>query len=139
MRPEEMPAKRPVEYEIWRAEPYVKALDDSARPRLETAWQGTSRFEIRGPVPEGMLVSAMLSYDGGWRATQDGAPLAVEPDAMDYILLKPRPAQQTRIVLEYHPTREHLLMTAVSAAAWLAALAGWWLARRRHSAALPKP
>jgi hypothetical protein len=124
MRPEEMPAKRPVEAEIWRSEPYVKGLDDPARPRLATAWQGPSRLEIRGPAPEGLWVSAMVSYDGGWRATQDGQTLPVEHDAMDYVLLKPRPAGATTIVLEYHPTREHVFMSAVSGLAWLLALAG---------------
>jgi hypothetical protein len=132
VRAEEMPAVRPVESEIRRAEPYVNALDDTARPRLETEWEGASRLRIRGPVPPGMLVSAMVSYDGGWRATQDGQPLAVGHDAMDYILLRPRPAAATHITLEYHPTREHIAMTALSALAWLAALLGWWLPRWRR-------
>jgi hypothetical protein len=131
VRAEEMPLVQPVRWETRRAAPYVKAFDAPGRPHLECDWQGPNRMEIRGPVPEGLLVSAMITFDGNWDATQDGQPLPVGRDMMGYTLLKPRPSAATRIVLDYHAAPQHIAMTALSALVWLAALAAWWWERRR--------
>lgn len=132
VRSEELPAERPIGPRVPLGEAYVRGLEDEGRPRLSTQWRGPSEIEIRGEVPEKMLVSVLVSYDGGWRAEQDGRPLVVDRDANDHILLRPAAAAQTAIRLRYRPTKEHVAMTGVSGLTWAGCLVLLW--RRRGGA-----
>ncbi len=114
-------------------EPFVAAMDAPER-RLDFEWLGTSRFRIRGAVPEEMLISARVAHDPGWTATQDGTPLRVEPDALGLILLRPRAASNSAIEVVYKPPVEQIAMTVVSALAWVGAVAFVRRERRRRHA-----
>jgi hypothetical protein len=103
---------------------YVAGIDDPQRPQLETRWTGTGRVEIRGPVPAGFGVAFKGTYEAGWAATQDGAPVALEKDGLGFIQIRARPAASTLIVLEYRGTPEQKLAGGVSLLAWLACAAG---------------
>ncbi len=129
VRPGELPLERPIGAKVPLGEPYVRSLADRSRPLLAARWIQPGEIEISGPVPENMWVSLLVSYDGGWRAEQDGRPLAVAQDAIDHILLRPAPSRHSVFRLRYHPTREHLAMTALSLLAWIGCLAVLW--RRR--------
>ncbi|HYM11011.1 MAG TPA: hypothetical protein VEU62_09765, partial [Bryobacterales bacterium] len=68
-RPEEIPAKRPVNgLDIGPLERYIAAVGDSSRPPLTTRWLGPNRLEVRGDFPAGRVVSLRVSYAEGWRA-----------------------------------------------------------------------
>ncbi len=129
----EYPQSRPLAANATILECFVKAMDDPAR-RLKFEWLGTSRFRITGPVPEGMLVSTRVAWNKGWTGTQDGAPLHAEPDAMDLILLRPKPAAAAVIELAYRPPFEQVALTVVSLLAWAASIALVWRERRRRRA-----
>lgn len=132
--PNELPDRWPLGYDVEKAEPYVAALDATDRPRLDMAWRGPSRFELRGSVPPGTWLSVMVSFDRGWRAWQDGRPLPVESDAIGHILVKPAPASEATFRFEYGPTRERIALCMVSALSWIAAVALWIKDRRRRRA-----
>jgi len=120
IRPEEVP-------QWWQpaALPaYVGGIDDPKRLQLETRWTGTGSLEIRGPVPAGYGVALKVTYDPGWKAVQDGVPVALEKDGLGFMQIRARPAAATRIALEYCGTREQKLAGTVSLLAWLACAAG---------------
>ena len=126
---------RPAEVPPWwppdALRAYVAGIDDPQRPPLETLWTGTGSLEIRGPAPEGYGVALKVTYDPGWTATQDGAPVALAKDGLGFMQIRARPAAATRIVLRYHGTLEQKLAGGVSLLTWLACAA--WLARGLRS------
>lgn len=117
---------------------YAAALGDGLRPKLHAAWTGPSTLVVEGPVPAGMLVSVQVRAEEGWTAFQDTRPLRVDMDAIGWILLRPFPSNQARIVLEYRGTAEQRIMGAISALTWIAALSAW-LWGNRVSLSSPAP
>jgi hypothetical protein len=92
----------------------------SADRALLLDWEGASRMRIRGGVvPEDSGVSVMVSYDPGWRATQRGASVTVERDAMGFLYLRPPAGSEADLVLEYGLTMEKSAALGISAAAWM--------------------
>jgi len=77
-----------------------------------------------------------VNGDPGWRAEQDGRPIALEEDQLGFLVLRPAPAARTRLDLIYEGTAEQRVMAGVSALAWCGALALLW--RRRHASRLPR-
>ncbi|MBK5292702.1 MAG: hypothetical protein JJE04_13610 [Acidobacteriia bacterium] len=127
----ELPIRVPVGYDAHLAGPYLAAMDDTSRPKLSLRWEGASKIHVSGPIPDGMLVSLQVSYDGGWRAWQDEEPLAMEGDEMGYILLRPKASASSNIRLQYIGTKEHRAFALLGASAWTVALGALWLTRRR--------
>jgi hypothetical protein len=126
-------AELPPEFRGGRAfdlEPFVRAMQDPARPRLETAWLGPGTLELQGAVPAGMLVSVLVNHDPAWVAEQDGRRIGVERSRLGFVALRPEPGSFTRIRLSYAGTAEQRAFAALSGLAWLAALAGLLAARR---------
>jgi hypothetical protein len=119
---EEMPEKLPTGENVRMAERYVAAMDDGRRPRLEARWLGCNRMVIRGAAPEGMLITVRVAYDEGWRALQDGQAITIEKDAMEFLLLRPRPSENSTIELRYGATLESKLAAGVSGISWALAL-----------------
>ncbi len=123
----------PRELPAWHRPPhldaYAAAIDDPARPKLSTRWRGTDVLEIAGPIQDGRVVSVQVNWDAGWAAFQDGRRLPVEKDRMGFVLLRPAASAASRIELRYEGTLEPRLMAGLSAAAWLAALAGLFVGR----------
>ncbi|HYP15310.1 MAG TPA: hypothetical protein VEQ63_15385 [Bryobacteraceae bacterium] len=118
LRPEELP-KSPRVADIAQ---YVSALEDPLRPKLRAAWSSVRSMAIDGPVPEGMRVVVPVSYDEGWTATQDGAPLRVHSNGLGFMTLETGSSQSSRIRLEYRGTMEQRLMFVISTCAWIALL-----------------
>lgn len=107
-------------------ESYVRALEDPGRPQLTAKWQDTNRLRIEGRVPDGMQISVQVSYDPGWKASNSGAPVAVEKDSLGFIKLRtPGPVD-----LHYGGTVEQKLFATFSAITWMAALALLWRNKR---------
>jgi hypothetical protein len=133
----EVPQRLPTGRHVQLLEPFVAAIDDSGRPKLRSTWNGTDELVLEGSVPEGFSAAVHVTYDPGWTATQDNRPLTVGRNAMGFIMLNPAPAAETRIVLRYNGTLEQKLMAGISLVAWLSALAGVVIARRRRLKPLP--
>jgi hypothetical protein len=104
------------------------AVDDPARPRLTVAWQDQNTLRITGAVPANALVYVHVSHHPGWRAMQDGRPIAIERDALGFMVVKAAAAAQSTIELRYGGTTEQRVMAAISALAWIGALAALALA-----------
>lgn len=131
-------AVRPEEIPTWanRAAllPYGAAIDDPARPQLIAKWQGVNDLTMSGAVPEGMRVVVQVSHDPGWSATQDGAPIAIEPNDLGYMTLLTKASAQSTIALHYGGTIEQRFFFLVSAIAWGFSLAALWRRFRRVQA-----
>jgi len=130
------PSELPGEYVSEPIFPIVRSLaaslDDTARPAIGVRWSGPSRFTVSGDIPPQMLLSVRVNYDGGWRASQNGRPVELRPDNLGNIVAKPDPGAGANIEFEFHPHRQQLGMTAISATAWILSVAGLWRARRRE-------
>jgi hypothetical protein len=112
---------------------YVSAMDDQTRPRLTTVWRSNNEIEIMGEVPAGMWITLRVSHHQRWTATQDGEPVEIGADKIGFILLKPRPASQTKLVLRYHGSTQQYLFTGVSAVAWCGTAMFWWTDRKKRT------
>lgn len=134
VRPEELPEEPPVGGYLEYLNPYVAAIDDPSRPKLQTRWGETSELQIEGPFPEGMRVSVQVTHDPGWVAHQDGRRLSIEPDRLGFMVLDPDPAPAGRIEMKYSGTTEQRLMGALSALAWIGGVGALWIRRRAPAA-----
>jgi len=110
---------------------YVAAMDDPQRPQLRTTWKSNNQIEITGQVPAGMWITLRVSHHPRWTATQDGEPVEIASDKMGFILLKPRPANETKLVLEYHGSTQQYLFTVISGLSWCGVAIFWWSGRKR--------
>lgn len=131
VKPGELPAKQPKGDEAALLEPYIRALDDAARPTPTLRKLSNSALEVRGAMPGGHWLNIAVSHHPGWRAWQDGKPLGVERSTLGHLLLKPEPAVQTTIALEFKPSTEHIAFTILSLLVWVASLAACWRTFRR--------
>ncbi len=102
-------------------------------PQLLSFADEGGRFAVRYRTGEGggLFVMAM-TFDAGWRATLDGAPLDVYPTAAGQIAVR-LPAGEHRVELRY---RERLLVPGalVTLLSLLAGAAVLWTSGRRHLA-----
>lgn len=130
---EELPPERPLWGAFGHAYYYVLAMDDLGRPQLRLTWNNTSEFTVSGEFPQGMLVSAAVNFDPGWKAWQDGQPVPVKENNMGFITVQPRPSPGSRIEFRYEGTLEQRLMAAVSAIAWIGSLVCLAASRRRSA------
>lgn len=122
VRAEEMPEKLPTGENVRMADRYVAAMQDGERPALESRWLDPNRIDIHGPTPKNMLITVRVAFDEGWRAFQDGREIAIEKDAMEFLLLRPRPSDNSRIELRYGATYESKLAACVSGVTWVFAV-----------------
>jgi hypothetical protein len=84
--------------------------------RAALQWTGTNRVVV---LP-GAAASAPINYDPGWRAAQDGRPVAVEKNERGFILLAA--TADGPVEMRRRGTMEQQAMAAVSALAWLLAI-----------------
>ena len=130
----ELPGREPDEHPQALA-PYVAAMEDATRPVLRTAWRGNNTFEIEGAVDAGRLVAVSMNADPGWHAAQDGREIPMETDNLGFMVLRPSASAATHIVMRYRVGAEPRIMAAVSALAWMGALAALFLWRKRSVSA----
>ncbi len=131
VRPDEQPANP---HRDWIGG-YVRAINDTARPQLASAWLSSSVLEVRGPVPQGHDVTVAVSAEEGWAATQDGSDAWLEKNSLGFLVVKAKPSTRASVIrLEYHGTIEQRVMAAVSALTWLGMFVWLWRERRQRSA-----
>ena len=116
-------------------EPYIAAMEDAARPVLRTAWRDNNTLEIEGAAEAGRLVAVRMNADPGWHATEDGREIPIEPDNLGFMVLRPAARSATWIEMRYRVGAEPRIMAAVSALAWIGALATLFLWRKRSDSA----
>jgi hypothetical protein len=76
---------------------YVAALGNPADIR----WTSNHRAEIRADLASGEVISVQVSYDPGWSAGVNGAPIPITSDGLELMVLHPGCAGECRIDLEY--------------------------------------
>lgn len=119
----EIPFGRPVGKFAGYIAPYVRAMDNADRPRIEVAWEGNNRILLRTPeVRDGYLITLRVSHDAGWHAVQDGQPVALRADPMGNLLIEPRMSENPAVIrLDFRPPLQQMAGTAVSLIAIVAA------------------
>ena len=76
------------------------------------------------------MIAVRINADPGWHATQDGREIPVETDNLGFMVLHAAPSAAARIEMQYRVGAEPT-MAAVSAMAWIGALGGLFVWRRR--------
>ena len=109
------------------------AIGDPHRPPLTAAWRDQNTLRVAGAVPDGALVYVHVTHHPGWRATQNGRSIPLEKDALGFMVARPQPAPQASIELRFGGTNEQRAMAALSAIAWITALAACFRKRDRRT------
>jgi hypothetical protein len=128
--PAELPGRDPAQ-NPQVLEPYIAAMEDSARPALRTRWGDNNTIEIDGAVDAGRLVAVGMNADPGWHAVQNGREIPIEIDNLGFIVLRPTPSAAARIEMRYRVGAEPRIMAAICELAWVGAAAGLFLWRKR--------
>ncbi|MBL8293244.1 MAG: hypothetical protein JNN08_15460 [Bryobacterales bacterium] len=131
VQPSELPSRRPTGEDAVLLEPYIRALDDPARPVPEVRKLSNSALEVQTAIPSGHWLNIAISYHPGWHAWQDGKPIEIEQSSLGQLLLKPEPTHRATIALEFKPSTEHISLTILSLLVWAVSLAACWRALRR--------
>jgi uncharacterized membrane protein YfhO len=76
-----------------------------------------------------------MNADPGWHAAQDGRAIPIDADNLGFMVLRPATSAATRIELQYRVGAEPWIMAAISALAWMGALAALFLWRKRSDSA----
>lgn len=138
VRPEELPAKSPIEYGAAVLGPYLQAIHDPQRPSPRLYWASRSRIEMRTAIPAGQLLSLQVSYHPGWEVQQDGKPVRTTSDALGFLVAHVSPSVDSRVALQFAASRETKFFGYLSLSAWIASLAlfarSLWRNRRRSPA-----
>jgi hypothetical protein len=114
-------------------ERYVAAREDSSRPALRTSWRDYDTLEIDGAVDGGRLIAVSMNADPGWHAWQDGREIPIVPDTLGFAVLHPTDAAAAHIEMRYRVGAEPRIMAAISALAWVGAMTGLFLWRKRSA------
>jgi hypothetical protein len=102
--------------------PYIAAIDDPFRPRLEMTWTDSSTVVVTGSVAPDKLVALQINASPGWRAFQDGREISWTTDGLGFLVLHPSAATATRIEVQYRGTAEQRAFGFLSATAWCVSL-----------------
>jgi hypothetical protein len=116
------PSEQPATAFRNKLDAYVSALEDDTRPRLSMRWLGNREIRIEGAIPEAMLVSAQVTHDDGWQATQDGQPVEISRNTLGFIDIHARTNPDSKIELRYNGTIEQRLMAVISLLSWITAI-----------------
>jgi hypothetical protein len=119
-------------------QPLVAALDHAKPPFATFRWLNQHEANIVATVARDDLVFVQETYAAGWRATEQGVPLTITPDALGMMEIRPTHAGLNTIRLVYDGSAEAVwtrwaqLAGLMFAGLWSAA--SWRRARiRRHS------
>jgi len=116
-------------------ESYVAAMEDRVRPALRAVWRDNNTLAIDGAVDNGRLIAVGMNADPGWRAAQDGREIPIGADTLGFVVLHAASSAAAHIEMRYRVGAEPRIMAAVSALAWMGAIAGLCLWRKRSVSA----
>jgi hypothetical protein len=91
----------PVEANIENLRTYVEVVEHGPEVPVESSWLSTDEMHIRAQVESGQAVVAQVSYDPAWRAYTGGNSLAIQRDAVGFMLIEVPPGtQDIRLIFE---------------------------------------
>lgn len=105
---------------------YVGAIDDSGRPKLRARWVDASTLEVAGPVLAGHDVVLAVTHEAGWQARQDGVPVELTSNELNFLVAKARPSESSVLRFEYRGTPEQRAMFVISGFVWIWMLRSLW-------------
>jgi hypothetical protein len=111
---------------------YVAALDDPAFPNAPLTWQSTASAHIQTTLRPGQVISLQQTFDKGWIAAANGRPAKVTRDALGLTVIHAGCDGPCEVDLSFDGGLERKLFRAVSWTVAVAALAGFWIPRRRR-------
>jgi hypothetical protein len=115
-------------------QPLVAALDNAKPPFATFRWLNQHAADINATVGRDDLVFVQETYAAGWRATEQGVPLTITPDALGMMEIHPTHAGLNTIRLVYDGGAEAVWTRWLQLAGLM--LAGLWSAvswRRRRN------
>lgn len=104
--------------------PYVGAIEDAAKPKLDERWTNPSEAVITGALGPRDLISVQVSYHPGWHASVNGSSRAVGSDGLGFLTISPQCSGNCQVHLSYDGGAEMRVMrwlsllTVMAAAAW---------------------
>jgi hypothetical protein len=113
---------------------YVAALDDPASPDAPLTWRSTASARIQTTLHPGQVISLQQTFDKGWIAAANGRPAKVTRDALGLTVIHAGCDGPCEVDLSFDGGPERKLFRAVSWTVAIAALAGFWIPRRRRLA-----
>jgi hypothetical protein len=114
---------------------YVAALDDPALPDAPLTWRSTASAHIQTTLHPGQVISLQQTFDKGWIAAANGRPAKVTRDGLGLTVIHAGCDGQCEVELSFDGGLERKLFRAVSWTVAIAALAGFWIPRRRRDLA----
>jgi len=101
---------------------YAAAVDADSKTQMK--WRGPNRAIIEASLAKPQVLSLQVSYDAGWRATANGAPLQTQKDALGFLFLEPDCRGSCTIELVYDGgiqsrIMELLCVLGFAACAWI--------------------
>jgi hypothetical protein len=106
--------------------PYVAAIEDGARPKLEERWTNPSEAVIRGALGPQDVISVQTAYHPGWHASVNGSSRAVGSDGLGFLAISPQCSGDCVVHLSYDGGAEMRVMRCLSLLTVMAAVA-WFL------------
>jgi hypothetical protein len=125
VRPDEQPLYG---HREWIAK-YVGAIDDPNRPKLRARWLDARTVEVTGPVAPGHDVVVAVTHEDGWQVAQDGTPVELTANTMNFLVAKARPSAASVLRFEYRGTPEQRGMGVLSAVVWAGTIRYLWKRR----------
>ncbi len=118
----ELPKQSPRQGRMKVLSDYVKAMDDSSRPKLNWKWLNNNHLRVEGEIPDGYLLALAVNHDSGWSAVQGTRAMPVFTNQLGFITLRPAPQQNATIDLYYSAGAEPKIFAMISVAVWIACL-----------------
>jgi hypothetical protein len=104
--------------------PYVAAIEDPAKPRLEERWASPSEAVLQGSLRPEDRIGVQVAYHPGWHASVNGAGRVVAADGLGFLTIAPRCSGECAVRLFYDGGAEMRCMWWLCLPAALAGAAG---------------
>jgi hypothetical protein len=101
--------------------PSIAAFNDPARPRARVLWHSPGRLSISAGFRQGDLLSVLISYAPGWRASVNGSERRLWRDALSQIIVDPACTGPCTVELAWDGGWEMRIARAASWGAFVAA------------------
>ncbi len=106
--------------------PFVRALEDPARPLADWKWIGRAEAKIAAQLQPQQSVSVQVTYSPGWHARAGGQDVPIARDALGLMTINPKCAGACEISMWFDGGVEAKLLRVISLLTQ-AGLAGWLL------------
>ncbi len=139
--PEEALVSRPPEngLDVDPLRPFVAALENPGAPPASFRWVSGHEAEVEARLGPGDVIALQVTYDKGWRATENGLELPIARDALGMMSIDPGHDGPCRIRLVWDGGFERRAARGMAILGWVLLLAwpGAVYLRSRRSPAAP--